>query len=51
VTVLDLHGVGVRIDGRDVLVGVDWTVEAGQRWVVLGPNGSGKTTLLRVASL
>lgn len=28
-----------------------WTVEAGQRWIVLGPNGSGKTTLLRVAGL
>lgn len=50
-TVLDLQGVGVRIDGRPVLVDVDWTVTPGDRWVVLGPNGSGKTTLLRVASL
>jgi iron complex transport system ATP-binding protein len=49
--VLELADVGVRIDGRDVLTGVDWAVEPGQRWVVLGPNGSGKTTLLRVASL
>jgi len=49
--VLALRGVGVRIDGRWVLRDVDWTVESGQRWVVLGPNGSGKTTLLRVASL
>jgi iron complex transport system ATP-binding protein len=49
--VLALDGVGVRIEGRAVLDGIDWTVEPGQRWVVLGPNGSGKTTLLRVASL
>jgi iron complex transport system ATP-binding protein len=49
--VLELRGVGVRIAGRPVLAGVDWTVERDQRWVVLGPNGSGKTTLLRVASL
>ena len=48
---LALEGVGVQIDGRPVLADVDWTVEADQRWVVLGPNGSGKTTLLRVASL
>jgi iron complex transport system ATP-binding protein len=31
------------------LDGVDWTVEPGDRWVVLGPNGSGKTTLLQLA--
>ncbi len=48
---LVLDDVGVRIEGRQVLAGVSWTVADGHRWVVLGPNGSGKTTLLRVASL
>jgi iron complex transport system ATP-binding protein len=48
---LVLQGVGLRIDGRDLLVDVDWTVEQSQRWVVLGPNGAGKTSLLRIASL
>ena len=33
-----------------VLAGVNWEVEAGDRWVVLGPNGSGKTTLVELAS-
>jgi iron complex transport system ATP-binding protein len=33
-----------------LLDGVDWTVEPGERWAVVGPNGSGKTTLLRIAS-
>lgn len=33
-----------------VLSGVNWRVEAGDRWAVLGPNGSGKTTLIQLAS-
>ena len=34
-----------------VLDGVTWSVEAHQRWVVLGSNGAGKTSLLRIAAL
>src|SRR5690606_798659 len=48
---LVLSDVGVWRDGSTILAGVSWTVERGQRWVLLGPNGSGKTTLLRIASL
>jgi len=48
--VLALSGVGVRRDDRAILSGVDWTIEAGQRWILLGPNGAGKTTLLRIAT-
>jgi iron complex transport system ATP-binding protein len=47
---LALSGVTIRRDGLPVLAGVDWRVDAGDRWVVLGPNGSGKTTLLQVAA-
>ena len=50
-TALRLAGVGLTRDDRDLLDGVDWTVDPGDRWVVLGPNGSGKTSLLRIASL
>ena len=46
-----LDGVTLDRDGRRILDGVDWAVERGQRWVVLGRNGSGKTTLARVATL
>lgn len=50
-TPLELAGVGVVRDGQWLLAGVEWTVDRGQRWIVLGANGSGKTTLLRIASL
>lgn len=40
--------VGYRQQGVDILAGVDWQIERGQHWAVLGPNGSGKTTLLRI---
>lgn len=49
--VLELASVGVKIDGQPVLVDVDWTIEAGEHWAVLGPNGGGKSTILRIASL
>jgi iron complex transport system ATP-binding protein len=48
--VLDLSGVTVRRGGNQLLDGVDWQVDASQRWVVLGPNGAGKTTLLNLAA-
>jgi iron complex transport system ATP-binding protein len=50
VEVLRLDDVAVRRSGRTILGPIDWTVRAGERWVVFGPNGSGKTTLLQVVS-
>lgn len=49
--VLELESVGVTVDGRAILEGVDWTIRRGEHWVLLGPNGGGKSTTLRVASL
>ncbi|GIU90490.1 MAG: putative ABC transporter, ATP-binding protein [Acidimicrobiia bacterium] len=48
---LRLVDVSLVLDGTAVLAGVDWTVAADERWVVLGANGAGKTSLLRIASL
>ncbi|MEY4031463.1 MAG: hypothetical protein RL573_374 [Actinomycetota bacterium] len=36
---------------RNIVDGISLRVDAGQRWVILGPNGCGKTTLLKVLSL
>ena len=45
---VELRDVVVRIHGAPVLGPVSLTIEAGERWAVLGPNGGGKTTLLSV---
>jgi molybdate transport system ATP-binding protein len=44
--IVEFHDVTVRYGRRTVLDRLDWTVRAGERWLVVGPNGSGKTTLL-----
>ena len=38
----------LRLERGDTVIldGIDWRVDPGQHWVILGPNGSGKTTLL-----
>ena len=36
----------LRRDGLPVLNLCDWSVQAGERWVVLEPNGCGKTSLV-----
>jgi iron complex transport system ATP-binding protein len=49
--IVEVRGLSVRRAGRSILGPLDWTVRAGERWVVLGPNGSGKTTLLATVGL
>jgi iron complex transport system ATP-binding protein len=49
--VIAIRGVVVRRAGRTILGPIDWTIQPGERWVVLGPNGSGKTTLLSVVGM
>jgi len=45
---LNLERIGKCYGVRQVLSGLDLTVEAGERLIVAGKNGAGKTTLLRI---
>lgn len=45
VTFNDVHFVR---NGRHILNGISWHINAEDRWVVMGPNGAGKTTLLAI---
>jgi iron complex transport system ATP-binding protein len=45
--VAELDDVTVRRGSAVLLHHVDWTIRAGERWVVIGSNGAGKTTLLQ----
>lgn len=44
--VASFSAVTVRYGERQVLGPIDWTVQPGERWALLGANGAGKTTLL-----
>ncbi|MEO0416075.1 MAG: ATP-binding cassette domain-containing protein [Verrucomicrobiota bacterium] len=46
--VFSIDDVSVVRDGFTILEDINWTVESGQHWAVLGANGSGKTSLLKV---
>ena len=41
-----MAGLHIERGGTVILHDVNWRVERGQHWVILGANGSGKTSLL-----
>ncbi len=46
-TVLSCQQLQLNVPGKTLVSGLDWDIEAGQFWLVIGRNGSGKTTLLQ----
>ncbi len=45
-----LRAAGVRRGDTWVLRGINWQLEPGERWALLGENGAGKTQLLKLLS-
>ncbi|MBE9548257.1 MAG: ABC transporter ATP-binding protein [Proteobacteria bacterium] len=45
-SMLRTRGLGLEIPGRVLLESLDWQIQRGETWALLGRNGSGKSTLL-----
>lgn len=45
---LNINNLHAKVEGRDILKGLNLTVNAGEVHAVMGPNGSGKSTLAHI---
>lgn len=48
---ITIEGISKRFGEKEVLMGVNATVQEGEIFAIIGPSGSGKSTLLRIINL
>src|SRR5699024_4899210 len=49
-SIIKMKDVSWRREGKEILHDINWQVNKGEHWAVLGLNGSGKTTLLNMVN-
>jgi iron complex transport system ATP-binding protein len=49
-SVIRMESVSCRRGDTTILNDLNWTVEPGQHWAIIGSNGAGKTTLLNIVN-
>jgi Fe-S cluster assembly ATP-binding protein len=47
-SLLEIKNLHAKVDGREILKGINLTMNAGEVHSIMGPNGSGKSTLAQV---
>lgn len=47
-TLLDIAGLHAAVNGKEIIKGLDLTVNKGEVHVIMGPNGAGKSTLVNL---
>ena len=45
---LEIKGLHAGVEGKEILKGLDLSINKGELHVILGPNGSGKSTLMNI---